>query len=826
MGNLLDDVRFGIRLLARNRAQSLIIIGTLALAIAAFTSVFAVVTAIMLKSYGPVNADRWVYLWEKRLKSNSESQLSVSTPNFVDWKRDSASVFSEMVIWLPWSYTASGVGVASPEQLRAAVISPEVFSAANIVPAAGRLLLPSDSASGERVVMLSHGFWMRAYGGNPSLIGQKISLNLVPHTVVGIAPPGFSFPPEQEVDAWTSLPAAIFSSGDRAGRGYRAAAKLKPGVSAQMAEAALNVVARRLASQYPEDKDYGVDVVPMRSAVVGDFRTPVIALSGALAFALALVCLNISYLRAVYLESRRKEMMLRLAIGATPRKLVRQLLVETAILFGIGGAIGLFLAPAGVRLLLDLVPSSEIAWLHVDIDPAILLTGFALTFACAAVSGLVPALRAARSEPARALGSGGTVANNAVTDTSIFGRSFRHLVLIVQIGLACIPLCGASLLVRSFQHLQEVPSGFDPRQRLTLMLSLPRARYAGTPEIAALAQRVGLDAPQLSGVEAAGIVQTLPFAPGARWMQAVATTDSKAMKNVAELPLARYTVATAGYLEAMGIPLKAGRTLAVSDDRHSQPVAVVNERFARDYFGADSAIGKRIWVGHAESLPGSAPRVIVGVVADSRMDRLERSPDASVWIPISQQDGADTILRNLYLVAHTNLAPAAVLPSIRELVHNIDPDLALSEVETMDSRLHESLWRQRFSAIVVEALSLAALGIAALGVFGITSYLVACRTYEIGLRIAMGATPAGILRMILGKSLLTSVSGVAVGLAAAAASTRVLSSFLYGVTATDPWTYAGVAVVLIAAAVAASYIPARRASAVDPIVALRMGSNG
>jgi putative ABC transport system permease protein len=826
MANILDEVRFSIRLLARNRGQSVIIIGTLALAIAAFTSVLALVTAILLKSYGPVNADQWVYLWEKRLKSNSESQLSVSAPNFLDWKRDSTSVFSDMVIWLPWSYTASGVGVANPEQLRAAVILPEVFPAARIVPAAGRLLLPSDSARSERVVMLSHAFWMRAYGGDASVVGKQIRLNLVPHTVVGIAPPGFSFPPEQDVDAWTSLPAAALSAGDRAGRGYRAAAKLKPGVSPQMAESALNVVARRLAAQYPEDHEYGVEVVPMRSAVVGDFRTPVIALSGALAFALALVCLNISYLRAVYLESRRKEMMLRLAIGATSKMLVRQLLVETAILFCIGGAIGLWLSPVGVRLLLALAPPSEISWLHAGVDPVILLSGFALTFVCAAISGLAPALRAARSEPARALGSGGSITNNAVTHTSIFGRSFRSLVLIAQIGLAFIPLCGASLLVRSFQRLQEVPSGFDPRQRLTLMLSLPRARYAGDTEIAALSQRIGREARQLSGMEAAGIVQTLPFAPGPRWMQAVATSDPKGVRNLSELPLARYTVATAGYLEAMGISLNAGRMLADSDDRHSQPVLVVNEKFARDYFGTENPIGKRIWVGHGESLPGSGPRVIVGVVADIRLDRLERSPDASVWAPISQQEGSDAILRNLYLVVHTNLATAAALPAIRELIRNIDADLALSEVETMDGRLRESLWRQRLSAIVVEALSIAALGIAMLGVFGITSYLVACRTHEIGLRIALGATPAGVLRMILVKSLLTSVSGAAIGLAGAAASTRVLSTFLYGVTATDPLTFGGVAVALVISAVAASYIPARRASVVDPIVAIRQGSNG
>jgi predicted permease len=355
------------------------------------------------------------------------------------------------------------------------------------------------------------------------------------------------------------------------------------------------------------------------------------------------------------------------------------------------------------------------------------------------------------------------------------------------------------------------------------MVSVPRARYPGTREIATLAQRISSDAGQLQGVQQAGIVQTLPFAPGPRWMQAVTTTDPKNMTNVAELPLVRYTVATAGYLEAMGIRLKSGRNLSRSDNRNAQRVAVVNQKFAHDLFGNDNPIGKRIWLGHAEALPGSQARTIVGVVGDIRLDRLENSPDAAAWVPIDQQEDSDSILRNLYLVAHTSLAPAGALPAIRELVHSIDPDLALSDVETMDNRLGESMWRQRFSAIVVGAFSLAALGIAVLGVFGITSYLVSSRTYEIGLRIAIGASPASVLKMILLESFIASLVGVATGLAGALALTRILSASLFGITATDPVTFMSVSLILIAAAAAASYIPARRASTVDPIVALRAG---
>src|SRR5580704_7502419 len=278
MNTLLQDLRYSTRLLWNKRGYSLGLILTLALGICALTSVFSVVNAVLLKPYGPVKTDRWVYLWEHRLKSQSMNQISVSMPNFRDWKRDSVSVFSDVVVWHPWSYTASGADVSSPERVRAAVISPEVFSATGIAPAAGRLLTPQDSASGDRRVVLSYDFWRRAYGADPSLPGKQITLNAASHTVVGVAPPGFSFPPEDPVEVWTALPQLPPASAERSQRGYRVAAKLRPGVTPKSAQSAMDVIARRLASLYVEDKNYGALVIPMREAVSGDFRAPVIAL--------------------------------------------------------------------------------------------------------------------------------------------------------------------------------------------------------------------------------------------------------------------------------------------------------------------------------------------------------------------------------------------------------------------------------------------------------------------------------------------------------------------------------------------------------------------
>jgi putative ABC transport system permease protein len=813
--NLMLEVKLGGRILMRSRWQSAVIVLILALSISALTSVASVVSAVVLKPYGPIETDRWVYLWEHPV--NSARRISVSTPNFLDWKRQSSTVFSHVVLWLPWSYTASGADAIVPQQIRAAVISPEVFEATGTVPAAGRLLIPADSDSSDHMAVLSYEFWQRAYGGRASLIGSKINLNLVPHTVVGIAPPGFCFPPETQTDAWTPIPAELISSGSRSSRGFRVAAQLRPGVSAQAAQSAMTLISRRLAQQYPEDKDYDAQVVAMREAVAGDFRTPLVALSGALAFALLLACLNIGYLRAVHLGSRRKEILLRLAIGANRVQLVRQFLVETMLLFGAGGLLGLAISPIATRAMISLVPAGEIPWLHIRTDFATSLAVFAASLLCGLAAGLLPAVRASRIDPARSLGWSG-----AVTNTSTMGRRMRNAALAAQIALALVPLCGAGLLIRSFQHLQDVAPGFDPEQRLTLMFPVPRSRYAGIPDIAALARRIGQETSQAPGVRRSAVVQALPFAPGARWLQAVTRSDPKAIADLGRLPMVRYTVVTAGYFESMGIPLKAGRTLNDSDDLAAQPVVVINQQLARAQFSGEDPVGKRIWVGHAEELPGSRPRVIVGVVGDTKMDSLETRADPAAWVPIAQQGDSDSIFRNLYLVAQTSVPPASALSAIRERIRGIDADLALSSVASMQDRLGDSLWRQRFSALVVGAFSFAALAIAVLGVFGMTSYVVACRTFEIGVRIAVGATPSNVLRMILGQSISVALLGIALGLLGCAAITRVLATFLFGIRPDDPLTFGGVALLLLAAAAAASYLPSRRAATVDPIVALKM----
>jgi len=816
MERLIQDIRYSARLLRKKPGYTAVVVLTLALGIGAVTSVFSLANAVLLRPYSLVDTDRWVYVWEHRTKSNSLNQISASMPNYRDWNEGTSSVFSEMVVWLPWAYTASGPGISDPERVRAAVISADVFSTLTAPPTAGRLLTADDGKSGERRVLLSYGFWKRAFGADPTLPGKTIRLNGATHTVVGVAPQGFAFPPEDDVDVWTALPAPVFASQDRASRSYRVAARLRPGVTPQMAQAALNVITDRLAGQYPEDKDYGTVVIPMREGVAGDFRAPLVALSGAVGFALILLCLNIGYLRIVHLEARRKEIALRVTLGARQAAIVRQLLIETLLLFGIGGALGILVAPAALRLLLSFVPPQEIPWLHASIDGAALTVAISITAIAAVISGLLPVFRTLRSELARTLSAGGS----AVGAAGVGGR-LRGAMIAAQIALALVPLCGAGLLMRSFVRLQEVAPGFDSEHRLTLELFAPRARYAGPAEITALAKAIREKTQDVPGLKQDGLAQAIPFGPGSRWLQAISRTDPKGMESFASLPLVRYSVISPGYFEAMGIPLKAGRLVTDSDAKDAQPVVVINEKLAKLYFPGEDPVGKPVWIGHAESLPGSAPRIVAGVVGDAHMYALDSDPDAAAWVPLAQQMVSEDIWRNLFFVASTQGDPNAALSAVRERIRSIDPDLATSDVSSMADRLSESLWRQRLSSNILGVFSLAALGIAVLGVFGATSYLVALRSREIGIRMAIGAKPDDIWKMVVGQNLLLAAIGIAAGLGGAIALTRLLQGLLFGVEPSDPLTLAAVSIALALAALVASLIPARRAASVDPLAALR-----
>ncbi|HYE73827.1 MAG TPA: ABC transporter permease, partial [Blastocatellia bacterium] len=618
---------------------------------------------------------------------------------------------------------------------------------------------------------------------------------------------------ENKVDVWAVYQQkAIDTDTYRDARGFRVAAKLKPGVSLEQAQAEMDVITARLAEQYPEDKGYGAIVIGMREGVAGDFRTPLIALLGALGFVLLLACVNISNLQLVRLEARRKELAMRTALGAGRLRLMKQLLIESLLFVLLAGVLGILLAPQGVKLLLWLVPPQEIPWLQVKTSTSVLMVSLGLTFVAAILAGLLPALRISRIDLTRVL-NGGTATSGSVN------RRLRNAFVVAQIALAVIPLTGSGLLMNSLLRLQGVNPGFQSDHRLTFSYSAPRARYKDAAAIAQLAERIREEVQNTAGVKAAGLVQNLPFSPAVGWLQAISRQDPKG--NPADLPHVRYTVATSGYFEALNIPLKLGRTFTKADTQDSLPVVVINESMAKRYFANEDPIGKPLWIGHAQALPGSAPRTIVGVVGDTLLDQLDTTPESSAWVPISQQLVGEDVWRNLFLVAHTESDPIAMFPAIRQRIASVDSELALTNITTMDNRIGDSVWRQRFTANVLSAFSLVALAIASLGVFGITSYLVSQRTREIGVRMALGALPGDIFRLVMKEGALSVLLGIIAGLIGSYYLTRFLTGLLYGVQPTDPVTFISVAVLLALVASLACSLSARKATKVDPMIALK-----
>jgi putative ABC transport system permease protein len=813
METIIQDIRYGVRTLGRRAGFATVAILTLTLGIGANTAIFSIVSAALLRPYPHIDTDRWVYLWEKP-NIEGVSRLSVSAPNYLDWKQQSTA-FSDMVLWQPWGYNVSS-GTGDPERVRAAVVTPNLFSAMRLVPAAGRLLEPDDARSAERLVVISYGLWQRRFGGDPDLPGKKIELNLVPHTVVGVAPAGFSFPVEFQIDVWTSFPDSALRTGGRDERGYRVAAMLNPGSSLKAAAAELDLITRRLSSTYPEDKDYGAIADGMRESVASNFRTPLLALLGALGLVLLLACVNIANLQIVRFEARRKELALRTALGAGRRRLIRQLTTESLVLVIASGSIGIILAPALVRLLLSLVPPGQAPWLTVKTDLTVLLGSAAITLVTAVLAGLLPAMKASRFDLRHALASGGSV-----TGAGSFSRRLRGAMLIAQLSLAIVPLVGTGLLVQTFQRLAGVDPGFKSDHRLTLSFSAPGARYAGAEQIQILAERVADEVRQVPGVQDAGLIQFLPFASAPSWLQAITREDPKGITNLAGLPHVRYMVASTGYIEAMGIAVKHGRAFAKADSKDGQPVAVINESLAQKFFPGEDPIGKQIWAGHAQLLPSLAPRTIIGVVGDHLLGSLDDRPLPTIWVPISQQGFSDSIWRTLYLAIHTNTDPRSATGAVRQQIARVDPQLALTDVRTMEDRLGASLWRQRFMAIVVSGLSICAVAIAMLGVFGISSYVVSRRAQEIGVRMALGAERRDIFRMVMTEGFWLVLIGIGIGSLAALGLARFISSLLFGIAAADPLTFVMAAALLGCLALLACYLPARRAARVDPLVAFK-----
>ena len=810
---MFDDLRQSFRAAVRHPAFALCTVATLALGIGATTAVFSVVNAALLRPYPHVETDRWAYLYETS-SAEGLSLLSVSIPNYRDWRRQAAA-FSDMALWFHWSYNLSGLPTGDPERVPAVVITPEVFAALGAPPAAGRWLAPDD---GSRSVMIGHGLWQRRFGGDPNVVGRSIELNLVPHLVVGVMPPAFSFPPETRTEVWVPFAARDIAAAEgRDMRGNRVAARLRPGATFEQAQAEMDVVARRLAAQHPEDKGYGARVVPLREGIAGDLRAPLLTLFGALGLVLLLACVSLANLQLTRWESRRKELAVRAVLGAPAWKLGRQVVLESLALALLAGAIGLCLAPAGVRLLLSFVPAEQMPWLAVTIDRTVWVVAAGLTLAVGLLTGGLSALRAMRTD----LGQ----------------------VLATRAGAGPMPPAWADGRARaSWSRNWRSRWRRWPERRCSSRASCGSSGWtpASRPNGASRSRspRRGRD------------TRSRRRSPRSRRRSAARSASSRASKRRASGRRCRSPPASAGCRPSPGATprrrkprrtsprplqrrqheLRGGPRRSVEGGPHVRPHRHVRGGArGRDQRDAGAPVLPRR--GPARPAGLGRPRAGAGglAAAHDRRGRRRRAARARWTHRPRRRPGCRWRSSGTAKTpgARCSSWPARAPsrspwpPKCGGGVASVDPDLALTDVRALHDRLGESVWRQRLAAHVLGALGVVAVLIAVLGVFGIVGFLVGRRTHEMGVRMALGATPRDLVGLVMREGGRLILAGIVLGIGAAVALGRSLSSLLYGVGVNDPATLAATAAALATAALAACYVPARRAGRVTPLTALR-----
>ena len=807
MNLLLQDIRFGFRMLFKNPVVTLVAVLALTLGIGANTAIFSVVYAVMLGSLPYKNADQIVVVWEKQPEND---QNTINIGNFADWKSQN-TVFSDMAAFFDYRSQATGEG--QPEEIPSQLATPNIFSVLGVNPIIGRSFTAEDAAeSAPNVVVISYGLWQRRYGGDQGIVGRKITLNSSPVTVVGVMPPDFGWhvrkasrtrKPAEIWAPWRFQPDMLL----RRGRFAMSVARLKPGVTVAQAQSEMNTIAARLTQQYPDfNTNWGVNVVPVRTQFSGDLRKPLIILLGAVAFVLLIACANVANLLLARATARRKEIAVRIGLGASRWRVVRQLLTESLLLSAVGSALGLLVAVWGTRALIAIGPPSLASVQGVGVGVNLPVLGFTLGIALltAILFGLAPAFEASRFNFNESLKEGGK--NIGGTPGS---QRFRNVFVVTQVALALLLLVGAGLLLKSLNRLQSVDPGFNPKNLLTLRVSLPPQ----TPDEKCIAffQKVLEQVRAIPGVEAAGAIDTLPFT--SQHSGTGVEIVGAAKRPVGQELETGVGVTDQAYFQAMQIPLKRGRLYTKQEAIEARHVVVVNETFARVNFPGQDPLGKRVII---EMKDENVPSEIIGIVGDSKHMGLDKTPDAMSYWP-----HAELAYSQMTLAIRTKGDAASFAPAIRDIVSSMNPDQPISDVATMEQLLAVSVSRSKFNTTLLVIFAIVALVMAAVGIYGVMSYAVSQRTHEIGVRMALGAQTADVMKLVVVRGVVLGLIGVVVGVAAAFALTRLLTTLLFEVEATDPIVFATVAAGSFVITLLACSIPARRATKVDPLKALR-----
>jgi putative ABC transport system permease protein len=809
MGTLLKDFRFAARTLWKNRAVTIVAVAALALGVGANTAVFSVVNAALLKPLPYTDPERLVRLSEY---SEKVPAMSVSYPNFLDWREQQTS-FELMAAVQPGSYNLSGEGEA--ERLAGSHVSPEFFKVLGVEPALGRSFTEEENRPGaSRVAVISHGLWQRRFGSDPDILGRALTLNGEPYTVVGVTQRGFVYgsPVDVYVPLGSLVDRLMMMRDNHAG--IYVLARMKPGVTAEGALREMQTVVARLGAQYPDAAGVAVALQPLSEFFVGNVRPALLVLLGAVGLVLLIACANVANLLLARAAARGREIAIRTALGASRLRVMRQLLVESVLLSLAGGAAGLLLAVWGVDFLRTAAAQNLPPTAEVGLDANVLLFTLAVSLLTGLVFGLAPALQASRADLNSSLKEG------ARSQTG--GRSrqrVRSALVVTEVALSLLLLVGAGLLLKSFALLREAPLGFEPAGLLTMQVS--RSVGKGQPPAGAVAyfdqlrERVGA----LPGVKAVAYADGLPQL-GAT--VTIAGVDGRHRLEQYEGSLAVRYITSPGYLEAMGIRLIRGRFFDERDTLRTPRVAVVDEELARALFPGEDPVGQRLAGFAAEGVP---PAEIVGLVEHVNNYGVSQTETVKpqVYFALKQisEKAIGVVLGGVFVTARTEGDPAALAPAVRRESNAIDPAQPVYRVRTMEEVMAGSIATQRLSATLLTFFAAVALVLAAVGIYGVMSYAVTQRRHEIGVRMALGARPRDVMRMVVGQGMLLTLIGLVVGLAGALALTRVMSSLLYGVSATDPFVFLTVPFALAAVALLANLVPARRAMRVDPLVALR-----
>jgi predicted permease len=800
MRTLFADLRYGLRLLRQAPAFTAIAICALALGIGANTAIFSTLNSVVLRALPYHDPDRVVMVFE----DSSHIGFPHNTPapaNYFDWKAQN-HVFTDMAAVRYRGMTITGDG--TPEQLKGQAVTANLFSVLGVSPLVGRTFTDEEDRAGAQVVVISYGLWQRRYMGDPARINQPIMLNGTKYSVIGVMPRDFVFR-DHERDFWIPI---HFTPADQAMRGSHylsVVARLKPDATLDRARQEMNGIAKRLEQQYPDDNyRVGAVVIPMKEDLLGKTRVALFVLMGAAGCVLLIACANLASLLLARAVARKKELAVRAALGAGRTRLVRQMVTEATMLALAGGALGLLFAEAGMTVLSRLVPGGLPNTAKPALDPALLLFTLALSLLTGLIFSVIPAIQAARASVNDALKQGG----RSGADTR--GRNTRDALVVLEVASALVLLIGAGLMIQTMAKLRAVDLGFRSDHLLTMRTALG-AKAQDVVKSTGYLDRVIAQVSVLPGVDSAAFASTLPF-------QSIGNTrgfmiDGQSIDQNYS-PDALFRVGSVNYLQTLGVKLLDGRLFTESDRSDSALAVIVNETLAHHYWPKGSAVGHHISFGDKVKVE----RTIVGVVADVQERGYELAMKPGVYVPITALDfswGPDT------LVVRTQGDPTALAPSVRRVIASVDPDQPVSELRTMDEIVDLNVADRQQQMTLLGAFAGLALVLASIGLYGVLSYSVTQRSREIGLRMALGASAASVIRMIVGRGLALTGIGLALGLIAAWAATRAMKNLLYGVAATDPYTFASVAALLGIIAMIACWAPARRASRVDPITVLR-----